>query len=82
MSIRVLVCDDHAVVRAGLRALLAGADGVEVVAEAATGEEAVAAAAVVAPDVVLMDIQLGAGIDGIEATRRIRGGPARRGSSS
>ncbi|MEA5358800.1 response regulator transcription factor [Amycolatopsis sp., V23-08] len=75
MSIRVLVCDDHAVVRAGLRALLAGADGIEVVAETASGEEAVATAATVHPDVVLMDLQLGDGIDGIEATRRIRTGP-------
>ncbi|WP_326944572.1 MULTISPECIES: response regulator transcription factor [unclassified Amycolatopsis] len=75
MSIRVLVCDDHAVVRAGLRALLAGADGIEVVAETASGEEAVATAATVRPDVVLMDLQLGAGIDGIEATRRILADP-------
>ncbi|MFJ9781126.1 response regulator [Amycolatopsis sp. NPDC101161] len=75
-SIRVLVCDDHAVVRAGLRALLAGADGIEVVGESASGEEAVATAAALRPDVVLMDIQLGDGIDGIEATRRIRSTPS------
>ncbi|MBS2532273.1 response regulator transcription factor [Catenulispora sp. NF23] len=70
--IRVLICDDHAVVRAGLRALLAGADDIAVVGEAAGGQEAVVTAASVNPDVVLMDLQLGDGIDGVEATRRIR----------
>ena len=70
--IRVLICDDHAVVRAGLRALLAGADDIDVVGEAAGGEEAVVTAGAVRPDVVLMDLQLGTGIDGVEATRRIR----------
>ncbi|MEZ0111372.1 DNA-binding NarL/FixJ family response regulator [Catenulispora sp. EB89] len=69
---RVLICDDHAVVRAGLRALLAGLDDIEVVGEAAGGEEAVVTAASLRPDVVLMDLQLGDGIDGVEATRRIR----------
>ncbi|WP_209890898.1 response regulator [Nocardia goodfellowii] len=69
--VRVLVCDDHAVVRAGLLALLASAPGIEVVGEAGTGAEAVALTARLAPDVVLMDLQLGTGIDGIEATRRI-----------
>jgi DNA-binding NarL/FixJ family response regulator len=59
------------VVRAGLLALLASAPGIEVVGEAAGGEEAVATAAKLAPDVVLMDLQLGPGIDGVEATRRI-----------
>ncbi|SEF36850.1 DNA-binding response regulator, NarL/FixJ family, contains REC and HTH domains [Amycolatopsis pretoriensis] len=76
MSISVLVCDDHAVVRAGLRALLAGAEGIEVVGESASGKEAVATAAALRPDVVLMDIQLGDGIDGIEATKRIRNTPS------
>jgi DNA-binding NarL/FixJ family response regulator len=70
--IRVLICDDHAVVRAGLRALLAGAEDIEVVGEAAGGEEAVVTANALHPDVVLMDLQLGPGIDGVEATRRIR----------
>ncbi|MBB5117970.1 LuxR family transcriptional regulator [Streptomyces eurocidicus] len=69
--VRVLLCDDHAVVRAGLRALLASAPGVEVVGEAGDGAEAVALAARLRPAVVLMDLQLGAGMDGIEATRRI-----------
>lgn len=67
----VLLCDDHAVVRAGLLALLSSAPGIEVIGEAASGEEAVALAAALRPDVVLMDLQLGSGIDGVEATRRI-----------
>ncbi|MEU8134749.1 response regulator transcription factor [Streptomycetaceae bacterium NBC_01309] len=70
-DVRVLLCDDHTVVRAGLLALLASAPGIEVVGEAATGEEALAAAAKLRPDVVLMDLHLGTGIDGIETTRRI-----------
>lgn len=72
--VRLLVCDDHVVVRAGLLALLASAPGIEVIGEAGTGEEAVALAAKLAPDVVLMDLQLGPGIDGVEATRRIAAG--------
>ncbi|MFE0464195.1 response regulator [Kitasatospora sp. NPDC058965] len=70
-SVRLVLCDDHAVVRAGLLALLGSADGIEVVGEAGSGAEAVALAARLRPDVVLMDLQLGEGIDGIEATRRI-----------
>ncbi|MDO5493905.1 MAG: response regulator transcription factor [Nesterenkonia sp.] len=74
--IRALLVDDHPVVRAGLRAMLEGSDLV-VVAEAETGEEAVRLAVerqagVSGPDLVLMDLQLGSGIDGAEATRRIR----------
>ncbi|MEU1671911.1 response regulator transcription factor [Streptomyces roseifaciens] len=68
---RILLCDDHAVVRAGLLALLSSAPGIEVVGEAGGGEEAVVLAARLRPDVVLMDLQLGPGMDGIEATRRI-----------
>ncbi|MGW1882200.1 response regulator [Streptomyces sp. NPDC001970] len=71
MSVRILLCDDHAVVRAGLLALLGSEPGIEVVGEAGSGEEAVATAAKLRPDVVLMDLQLGPGIDGVEATRRI-----------
>jgi DNA-binding NarL/FixJ family response regulator len=67
---RVLVVDDHAVFRYGMRAMLANAKGFEVVGEAATGEEAVEKAAEVHPDIVLMDIQM-SGMNGIEATRRI-----------
>ncbi|MER7177722.1 response regulator transcription factor [Streptomyces mesophilus] len=70
-AIRVLLCDDHVVVRAGLLALLDSAPGIEVVGEAGSGEEAVALAEKLRPDVVLMDLQLGAGIDGVEATRQI-----------
>ncbi|WP_119293940.1 response regulator transcription factor [Streptomyces sp. YIM 130001] len=69
----MLLCDDHVVVRAGLLALLGSAPGIEVVGEAGTGEEAVALAAKLNPDVVLMDLQLGPGIDGVEATREIAG---------
>ncbi|MFE6185038.1 response regulator [Streptomyces sp. NPDC056465] len=69
--VRILLCDDHAVVRAGLLALLGGEPDIEVVGEAGSGEEAVALAARLSPDVVLMDLQLGPGIDGVEATRRI-----------
>ncbi|MGW7364434.1 response regulator [Streptomyces sp. NPDC054841] len=70
-SVRILLCDDHAVVRAGLLALLGSEPDIEVVGEAGSGEEAVAMAAKLKPDVVLMDLQLGPGIDGVEATRRI-----------
>ncbi|GAA3002549.1 response regulator [Streptomyces fulvorobeus] len=70
-AVRILLCDDHAVVRAGLLALLGSEPDIEVVGEAGSGEEAVALAAKLTPDVVLMDLQLGAGIDGVEATRRI-----------
>ncbi|MGY4742027.1 response regulator [Streptomyces sp. ATMOS53] len=75
-ALRLLLADDHAVVRAGLRALLEGEPDLEVVAEAGAGEEAVRLAAALVPDVVLMDLRFagggGAGIDGIEAVRRLR----------
>lgn len=71
MTVRILLCDDHAVVRAGLLALLDSAPDIEVVGEAGTGEEALALTAKLTPDVVLMDLQLGAGIDGVETTRRL-----------
>lgn len=79
MTVRVLVCDDHPVVRAGITALLATDDGIEVVGEAATGEEIVRLAAEVPADLVLMDLQLGGGdgvVHGPEATRRVRAGGA------
>ncbi len=69
--VRLLLCDDHAVVRAGLRALLSSAPGIEVVAEAGSGEEALALTTLHHPDLVLMDLQLGEGIDGVETTRRL-----------
>ncbi|MGP3949052.1 response regulator [Streptomyces sp. 7N604] len=70
-AVRLLLCDDHAVVRAGLRALLSSTDGIEVVGEAGSGEEALAMAARLRPDVVLMDLQLGTGMDGVTATRHL-----------
>jgi DNA-binding NarL/FixJ family response regulator len=70
-EIRVLVVDDHAVVREGLRTFLRLQEGVTVVGEAADGEEALAEARRLAPDVVLMDLVLPR-LDGVEAMRRIR----------
>ncbi|WP_430335059.1 response regulator [Rhodococcus sp. ACT016] len=70
--IAVLLVDDHLVVRAGLRALLDSQPDIEVIGEADTGEDAVAMAADHSPDVVMMDLALGSGIDGVEAIRRIR----------
>lgn len=73
-AVRILLVDDHVVVRAGLRSLLDGEAGLEVVGETGSGEEAVRLGAGLRPDVVLMDLRLsdgGGGIDGIEATRRL-----------
>ncbi|WP_420615808.1 response regulator [Candidatus Palauibacter sp.] len=67
---RALLVDDHAVVRAGLKALLEASGTAEVVGEASSGEEAVAKARSLAPDIVVMDLAM-PGMDGIQATRRI-----------
>lgn len=77
-KIRVLLADDHAVVRAGLRALINAEADMEVVAEASNGQEAVAQAQRLAPDVVIMDISM-PDLNGLEATQRIveMGLPAR-----
>jgi DNA-binding NarL/FixJ family response regulator len=68
--IRVLIADDHAVVRRGLEQLIASAPDLEVAGTASDGDEAVTVAASCAPDVVVMDLSM-PGLDGVEATRRI-----------
>lgn len=70
--IRVLIVDDHQLVRAGVRAILEPTEDIQVVAEAADGAEALRLIQQIGPDVVLMDIQMPSGMGGIEATRRIR----------
>ncbi|WP_328397327.1 response regulator transcription factor [Nocardia sp. NBC_00416] len=70
MTIRVLLADDHAAIRAGLRMILEGAGDIEVVGEAADGDVALAQARALRPDVVLMDVRM-PGVDGITATTRV-----------
>ncbi|MBD7994538.1 response regulator transcription factor [Arthrobacter sp. Sa2CUA1] len=76
-ELRVLLVDDHPVVRSGLRAMLSGFDGVSVAAEAGDGDEALKMLAKEKAlgqpvDLVLMDLQMGPGMDGVTATRRIK----------
>jgi DNA-binding NarL/FixJ family response regulator len=72
MPITVLLVDDHPIVRAGLRALFDNHPDVQVVGEAASGEEAVALAGHLHPDVVLCDLRLGDGLGGVETTAALR----------
>jgi len=71
-TVRVVIVDDHAVLRAGLDQLLGGEPDLEVVGKAASGEEAIDLVRALRPDVVLMDLQM-PGIDGVSATRTIVG---------
>lgn len=68
--IRLVIADDHTFYRQGVRAMLSGVPELEVIGEAATGDEAVAQVAVLQPEVILMDLKM-PGMNGIEATRRI-----------
>lgn len=74
-TIRVLVVDDHPVVRAGLQAVLDARPELTVAASAATGDEAIRFARTDPPDVVLCDLRLGEGADGVEVTRALQGEP-------
>ena len=68
--IKVLIVDDHDLIRAGIRHMLADADGIEVIGEADSGEQGIEMVRELSPDVVLMDLQM-PGIGGLEATRKI-----------
>jgi DNA-binding NarL/FixJ family response regulator len=69
--VRVVLADDHELVRSGLRSLLEGAGGIDVVGEARNGEQALRAASAVQPDVLVMDVTMPV-LDGVRATRRVR----------
>jgi len=70
-SVKVMIVDDHQVVREGLRRILELDKGIEVVGEARSGEEAISRASTISPDVVVMDLKM-PGIDGIKATEEIK----------
>ena len=70
-KLRILIVDDHAIVRAGIRSLLEGQSDIEIVGEAAGGEEAIQKTTELRPQLVLMDVAM-PGMGGIEATRRIK----------
>jgi len=71
VAIRVLLADDHPVVRSGIRAELDGAEGIEVVGEASSGHEALCLVEELRPDVLVLDVVM-PGMDGVEATRLLR----------
>ena len=72
-ALRVVLADDHPVIRDGLAALLSATEGIDVVATAAGGDEAVRLAVTHRPDVLVMDLHMpGGGLDGVEATRKVR----------
>lgn len=75
MTLRLVLVDDHPVVRAGLRALIESSDDLQVVGEAGDAEGALAVVTAEHPDVVLMDLSLGDGVGGIEATARLQALP-------
>ncbi|MFD2117699.1 response regulator [Paenibacillus yanchengensis] len=70
--IKLMICDDHAVVRSGLSMLLHGRNGIEVIGEASEGDEAIVLAQQIHPDVVLMDLSMPHGKDGMTATSELK----------
>lgn len=74
-AIKVVIVDDHPVVRAGLRALLEATNEIKVVGESGDGAASIAVITAACPDVVLMDLRIGAGMDGVETTTHVLGLP-------